>query len=527
MEVIMTNYERDKLLQRELPGCSSVSGSSQAAEPLTLHAFAACMPARRILSMVALGVVAVACAACSEGPWLQSLRGGEMLVTTAEQRAINQTPAGAQSVHGRVTPKYITCAEPSPDVAKAVSTAFSAGASGGVTLPSGVTADVAAAVSRARAEALVQLGERLATIQLLRDGLHSACEAYANGAITDTTYAVMLSRFDKTMVTMLVSELAAGAFGRSLAAAGAGSEGHASASADLSAKITKSRELEKNLEDTKKSQEETEQAAKDEATNKEATDKEAKEATDKKAPDQAKKEQAAKEQATKAQAAKEKADSARKDVKKAEQNYTNSVKAAADSAANVSHLTAGGGITASNNPEIAKTLAEIQRKYIENLNFDALEVACISALDRGREEATLRANAEAYGNVAGKYGHDLSAAYRVPKAGEAVRVDAEAVAKGAGETQKTAATMAKEAQAASMTPLAGYCLSSVLPMIQAKKGELLNAIVIRAETLQDTADKRAKTRADMRDTITEVKDYVGAAKDLLDQVKGFKAIEIK
>ena len=106
-----------------------------------------------------------------------------MLVTTADYRTINQTSTGSRSVQGRISPTYITCAEPSPDVAKAVSTALSVSGSGGVTLPNGVTADVAAAVSRARAEALVQPGERLATIQLLRDGLHRACEAYANGAL--------------------------------------------------------------------------------------------------------------------------------------------------------------------------------------------------------------------------------------------------------------------------------------------------------------------------------------------------------
>ena len=34
------------------------------------------------------------------------------------------------------------------------------------------------------------------------------------GAISDTTYAVLLSRYGETMITMLLGELAAGAFGR-------------------------------------------------------------------------------------------------------------------------------------------------------------------------------------------------------------------------------------------------------------------------------------------------------------------------
>src|SRR5918996_2892697 len=186
---------------------------------------------RRIASTVALSLFAVTCFACSSADMWHT-PAGKMLVTTADYRTINQTSTGKHSVHGRVTPNYITCAEPSPDVAKAISTALNVSGSAAATLPSGVTPAVAAAVSRAHAEAFVQLGERLATIQLLRDGLHSACEAYANGAITDTTYAVMLSRFDKVMVTMLVSEIAGGAFGRSLAGAGAGSSGQAEATAD-------------------------------------------------------------------------------------------------------------------------------------------------------------------------------------------------------------------------------------------------------------------------------------------------------
>lgn len=391
-----------------------------------------------------------------------------MVVTTAEQRAINQTSAGEKSVHGRVTPKYITCAEPSPDVAKAMSTAFNASASGGVTLPNGVTADVAAAVSRARAEALVQLGERLATIQLLRDGLHSACEAYANGAITDTTYAVMLSRFDKTMVTMLVSELAAGAFGRSLAAAGAGSEGHASASADLSAKITKSRELEQDLKNAQDAQNAAVQDA------------------------------AAAKTPEAQKTAQEKVDSTRKDVQKKEGDYKNALKASADSAANVSHLTAGGGVTASNNPEIAKTLFEIQRKYIENLNFDALEVACVSALDRSLNDTSVRAAAEAYEAAIAALGNN--------PAGRATAANA-------------AKAMATTAQGASMTPLAAYCLTDLLPTIQKAKSTLMDLVITEAWVQKDNAKTRADAQKDMTSSISALRDYVTATTDLMEKVK--------
>src|SRR5262245_46910784 len=87
-----------------------------------------------------------------------TLPGGSALTTGPEVRAINESEVGASSVHGRVQPKYIRCAEPSPDVAKAVSNSFGGSVSAMVSgLPAGVTPDVAGAVSRSHAEAMAQL----------------------------------------------------------------------------------------------------------------------------------------------------------------------------------------------------------------------------------------------------------------------------------------------------------------------------------------------------------------------------------
>jgi len=393
----------DKYLCAEAAALSSIYGISRALNGLGCRIVENIKFTRQIFATGALGLIAAMCGACSSAE-MWSTHGGHMLVTTADYRTINQTSTGSRSVQGRISPNYITCAEPSPDVAKAVSTALSTSASGGVTLPNGVTADVAAAVSRAHAEALVQLGERLATIQLLRDGLHRACEAYANGAITDTTYAVMLSRFDKTMITMLVSELAAGGFGRSLAMAGAESDGHAETSADLAAKISKSRELE---EDLKNAQEAQNAAAQDVAAAK--------------TPDAQK-------------AANDNLDNARKNVQKKDGDFKNALKAAAASAAKVAQINAGSGIKASDNLEVAKTLAEMQRMYIENLNFDAIEVACISALDRDQETAS--------------------------------------------------------AEVSSRTPFGGYCRTDLLPAIAKLKGELWKAVIQKAEKPNATADNQ-------------------------------------
>lgn len=110
----------------------------------------------------------------------------------------------------------VVCTEPSPDVATTIAKSFSASLSGAVR--SGATdANAAAAIARSFAQQLVQLGERTTAIQLLRDALFRACEAYSNNAIDKTAYAQLLSRFDTLAATLVTAELGAGAVGRMLA----------------------------------------------------------------------------------------------------------------------------------------------------------------------------------------------------------------------------------------------------------------------------------------------------------------------
>ena len=318
----------------------------------------------RAWSGVGLVVVLLSVAGCGDAIRTRWFGGGTAIFTGAETRAVSETEVGSGSEHGRVKPRYVRCAEPSPDVAKAVANSFGGGLTAVVRgLPSGVTPEVAGAISRSHAEAIAQLTERLATMQLLRDGLYRACEAYANGAISDTTYAVMLSRFDKTMVTMLLGELAAGAFGRSLAGAGTGAESASSSSLDIAEKEAKSREAEATL----KAAEERHLNAERDLTSaeKEASKNPGDVAATKKVED-----------------SKRNREQTQKEVTKADRELKDALKAQASSAARALEIKTVGGIAASHSPEIARTLADLARKYIENLNFDAIEVACLSALDR-------------------------------------------------------------------------------------------------------------------------------------------------
>ncbi len=197
-----------------------------------------------------------------------------IVITTAKERAI--TAVSVQpSTDGsrRIQPKRVLCAEPSPDVATAVSDAVSASLKAGVENEKLGKGAVDAAFSRNVTESIAQLGSRLATIQLLRDELSDLCRAYANGAVSSITYTLRLSRLDKKMITLLVSEASAGALSRALVSInGAASAGGLPVSEEkLKAAETKVRDAAKAVTDagtmvsdlTEKRAKATEQAEKD------------------------------------------------------------------------------------------------------------------------------------------------------------------------------------------------------------------------------------------------------------------------
>ncbi|SAL29611.1 hypothetical protein AWB70_01767 [Caballeronia cordobensis] len=163
------------------------------------------------LSSMALAAATLALTACVDMPSISHQNVGEAdtLATKADSRLVY-----ARSRNAPAAPHDVICAEPSPEVAKAFSTAFGASAEAEAkAIPAlSQAGDVrgALAVSRARSEAIAQLGKRLGTIQLLRNGLFSACEAYANGAISPISYAFLLSRFGDVMVTLLAVEMVSG-----------------------------------------------------------------------------------------------------------------------------------------------------------------------------------------------------------------------------------------------------------------------------------------------------------------------------
>lgn len=155
-----------------------------------------------------------------------NLGSGISPITDAKQRIVVNRQVSLDD-KGNVMPGRIICAEPSPDVSQAIAEAIKASGSFDLSKasPAGATPGekaIAVGFERSVAAQVAQLGERLAAIQLLRDKMYRACEAYANGAVGPTAYTLMQARLDKTMATLLSSEMAAGAFGRALAAVGGG-----------------------------------------------------------------------------------------------------------------------------------------------------------------------------------------------------------------------------------------------------------------------------------------------------------------
>ncbi|CAG1014908.1 hypothetical protein [Geobacter sp.] len=150
--------------------------------------------------------------ACVVGPTNKiptvQLKSHNLVATDSRVRVITDAETSIYSTHGLVDPKRIICTEPSPDVATTL--AYSLGIAGNVKNYASVS------LSSQQLEGLAQLGERTAAIQLLRDKMYQNCLAYANGAISGTTYSLIMGRLDDAIVTLSLGDSAAGAFGRKL-----------------------------------------------------------------------------------------------------------------------------------------------------------------------------------------------------------------------------------------------------------------------------------------------------------------------
>jgi hypothetical protein len=128
------------------------------------------------------------------------LEKGRSITVDAQQRAILVNKV--RDENGELRTVY--CSEPSPDSLFAIGASFGGGASAGLASGAKGDAEVAQALVSAASDAL---SARNATIQLLRDGLYRACEAYASGALSRQEYAEVTWRYQKMVLAALSIEL--------------------------------------------------------------------------------------------------------------------------------------------------------------------------------------------------------------------------------------------------------------------------------------------------------------------------------
>lgn len=321
---------------------------------------------RRSWGLAALCALSLSACATQPGTILNpfSLAGGQSITTDSRQRIVTANPLRGASRPGLVNPQQIVCAEPSPDVAIALANSFGTGLS--------VLGYGSGSMTGATAEGMAQLAERTVAVQLLRDQMYRACEAFANGAISGTTYSLIMSKNNNAMITLLLGETAGGAFGRTLAGLGTAANAEAraavegltaagdavkQASEDLKTAEARVRSAEATVADKQKILAATEAKKDPPAT-------EAQKTADTKAVQDAQGELAA-AKATRDEAAgrlKGRADTAAK------------------SAAEVKTVIAAGGISKTPTAEVAEVLKGMQQQFLNTDFSEQLVAACLVEL---------------------------------------------------------------------------------------------------------------------------------------------------
>ena len=275
----------------------------------------------------------------------------ESVATGARHRIIVVRQPRIESRPGLVTPYSIVCAEPSPDVATAISTSFGASLS--------LLGQGSGSISDQTVQGLAQLADRTASIQLMRDQMYRACEAYANGAITGTSYSLLMNQINETMITLLLGETAGGAFGRSLAAIGG--KASASATASMAGMPGTMNDIRRYTEQLAEAELVVTAAETKVTTLKEEAETNASKEADVKA---------AKQEFTRVKAERD----ALKEL------LTSKIATASEAAGEVSKLVAGGSIDTKPDAAVAAELVEMQRNFIQRSPSQSLIDACLVEL---------------------------------------------------------------------------------------------------------------------------------------------------
>ena len=154
----------------------------------------------RVASVALLCGLSVVLAQCSyvadPNSWPQKfgLGDSETLATGPNIRLVSERERAMPNA----PPLSTMCTEPSPDVAVAFGRSLSAQAS--ITAQGGTSGS--GQFAAASTEAATELAGRTAGVLALRDGLYAACQAYANGALGQNAYAMVLSQYGNLLVAL-------------------------------------------------------------------------------------------------------------------------------------------------------------------------------------------------------------------------------------------------------------------------------------------------------------------------------------
>src|SRR5208282_3483016 len=154
----------------------------------------------RVASVALLCGLSVVLAQCSyvadPNSWPQKfgLGDSETLATGPNIRLVSERERALPNA----PPLPTMCTEPSPDVAVAFGRSLSAQAS--ITARGGTSGS--GQFAAASTEAATELAGRTAGVLALRDGLYAACQAYANGALGQNAYAMVLSQYGNLLVAL-------------------------------------------------------------------------------------------------------------------------------------------------------------------------------------------------------------------------------------------------------------------------------------------------------------------------------------
>jgi hypothetical protein len=168
----------------------------------------------RVLSVMSACVLATALGGCAifadPNAWPQKFKYGDSanLASGANVRYVNERE---REMTGREDhPLPTMCTEPAPDAAIAFGTSLGASAS--------IANQGSGGFAAGTSEAALALAGRTASVLALRDGLYATCQAYTNGALGQSAYALGLSQYGNLLVALTAHD--AGAVGGTSANSG-------------------------------------------------------------------------------------------------------------------------------------------------------------------------------------------------------------------------------------------------------------------------------------------------------------------